>query len=1107
MVDIPQPLVEAVSKGRATLFLGAGASKEAGFPSSEQIAAFLTEQAGAQNSKLLSGQKLDSVADYLYIEPGYGPQWVNEKIIRYFEQFHKTVKRPPSPAHQIMTKVRWRTLFTTNYDRLIEISYDSNPDCVQRLLPVYRPDPQTLRHEEDVVRLIKLNGSVDEAARSSSHKLVVTFADQQNAHSYNGLFYSLLKEEAVNGPIVFVGFSFTHPGAYEKASSPEFFALLELLKEIGPAARWHYCVTPLDESSADSKLLKRKLQANQIEVINADFGQFMESLFNHLTSPPSSLEKRPPIIVPVGSVGISIPAEDYSKDKRHFDVIGHHLATEPSPSVSESLNGYENWMSFFNKHFIERACKKDLLRKLQTCFDEAPGIMAFVASPGWGKTFLLRDIAIELFQKGRTVIWLNPNSTIEIQATLKEPIVVGTWDIRRIDALVGMINDKAREASLPDDETAPLIVSDNCSERSEEALTLFRYLASNNRRFVLSLAFRDNEFKALSQQHPLLKRCKMFKPEGTYNSSDEIRTLIDFCTQHHVALIETPAQKEAVVQSIVQSEAETAIILALQIIFDKQHRPFTEIVKSVWQSIKNEHAKRLVLRVASLHRFGSNFYPRLYSVLNTFPSHVQFEILEAYKECCKEGVLFEEMEDGEPCVRTLHSLVAEKIAEIAKTRTEVDDELLLLCERMTSHNLRDLELVRHLLKQINDYTISLSSEERVEKLFNIAVESTSNDWVVCQQFSKYLLKRGEFEFAFAWANRALEKNPDNAALQHHKGNVLRRWGMKLKEERHDKEADEKFQEARKYFTLSRVGSMPTEYGYVTHLDMLLYLINNSNEHERTSLIAEGAQIYKEGVRVVPEDSYNLLLEDRFRIFDLQGDAVGKLCEKIEKAVEQGRSSVYGIAFLADNVYRKGDYEGAIKKLQEQRKRFDESVLLWVKEAEFHAREGNFSDAAKCLHSARTREKNAEHVMVLWSMLYWNLITSFVIEDYKEARIMAGGLVKTGVMPRQRLPRGYIWKESAKKVRPNERNLKLHARIWLGRIESIQIGGRYGRIELTNPVGDTFNLDFSPKYFSQRNLRTGDFVKFAVAIHPYGLEAVSEDTKPFFNTTDDVFVKA
>ena len=231
-----------------------------------EMAEYLASKSGNSHSSILRGQALDTVADYLYAESGYGKQWVRQKIIECFEKKHGTVKRPPGQAHGIMTMIKWRTIFTTNYDRLIEIAHESSRDCVQRVLPIYTPDAQMRRHEVEVARLIKLNGSVDKAARNSSHELVLTFADQQEARSRNSEFYDLLREEAINGPIIFVGFSFTYPGARNVGTSPEFSLLQEILREMGPAARWHYFVTPFDPSSADSNFILRKLHAIQIKV-------------------------------------------------------------------------------------------------------------------------------------------------------------------------------------------------------------------------------------------------------------------------------------------------------------------------------------------------------------------------------------------------------------------------------------------------------------------------------------------------------------------------------------------------------------------------------------------------------------------------------------------------------------------------------------------------------------------------------------------------------------------------------------------------------------------------------------------------------------------------
>jgi tetratricopeptide (TPR) repeat protein len=1107
--EIPQTLIDEITKGRASLLLGAGASREANFPSAEELSDHLATKAGASYSTILAGQPLDAVAQHLYFQPGYGKQWVRQQIIDLFDSKHREVKRPPSHAHETMTKIRWRTIFTTNYDRLVEIAYDSSSQGVQRLLPIYAPDPQILRHETDVVRFIKLNGSVDEAARNSTHELVLTFAEQQDAYSRNEAFYNLLREEAIHGPIIFVGFRFVHPGSYIPGSSPEFQQLRDLLRAMGPAARWHYCVNPFDPSLPTAKTTSNTFYANQVAVINATFGEFLDALTAQLKVPIIPLVNRPPIVVPVGQKSLKIEAEEYGRDKRHFEILGTHLEELTPPSVAKSLNGHETWASFLQGHLIRRLCKNDIYTAILSTTRNAPQIFFLSAPPGWGKTFLLRDIAVDFYRAKRPVLWLNPHSVLEVDGGGKNPITLGKWDSLRIDHIISMIADAAANQN---EDATPIIIADNCPERAKEVLALFRDLTSNSRSFVLIFSVRDNEFDSLVDEYPLLKKARQFRPIEHYDSKEEVRELIDFCTQHRIATIEDPAQREVVAQRIISEEANTALILALQVIFDKNHRPFSEIVKDFWQSLQNESARKLVLRVASLHRFGSAFSPRLYSLLRTFSPHNQAEVLKVYRECLDKSILFERIDQEEPCVYTLHSLVAEHIVKVSESNAiEIDNELIGVIKCMTG-NARDLEIIRQMLKSITDYEINLSSEEKTTNLLLAAADSTNFDWVVCQQIAKYLVQRDVHESALAFVERALESNPDHAPLHHTKGNVLKRWGVQFLKEGEIDQARSKFEEARQCFAISRIRREADEYGYVTHLDMVLYLLDREkNEFQKANLLAEGVQLYNEGIRSVPKDQFKFLLEERFqRTFDLTGETTNELCSTIEEALALGKSSVYAAAFLADQFYNRGEYVHAIQILQKQRQVNDRGILAWIKEAELNAREGDFSEAAKCIDSARRRENAAENAEALWSLMYWNVLVATARENFQEAREASIRLANSGffskLFSRQFFPRGYIWKEAARIVKPENRSFKEHAKIWSGRIERIRAGDRYGQIALTNIIGETFNIDFNPRYFSRGDLRRGDRVEFVITILPNRLRADDVNSKPFLNTIDDLFVR-
>lgn len=1104
-IEIPEPLIDEISKGRASLFLGAGSSVEAGFPDSQNLAVNLLKRVGDRLSNKLAGMDLSDIADYLYDEPGYGKGWVRAEIIRYFLDIQNRAIQSPCNAHDTITKIKWSTIFTTNFDRSLELTYELSPNRVQRPLLFYYPDMAMFRNDEGVIRIIKLNGSIDEAERNQDHELVLTFADQQQARIRNEQFYNLLRQEASKGPIIFIGFRFIHPGTSKFGTSPEFLVIQDLLREISPTARWHYLIMPFKGDSIEEEVIERKLKSNKIKLINATFGEFVKTLYGRLDEPSIPLNIRPPIIVPVGSSSVKIEDEDYSKNRRHFEIIGEHL-NKHAPSVAESLNGYELWSSFFQEHFIERSCKKELLRELDSRIENSQDIVTVVASAGWGKTFLLKDVSVQFYREGRPVIWLNPFSTIETGSE-EFPVIIGKWDIKSIDRIISIINEKAKEQGLSRGEGIPVIISDNIPERIEETLSLFRYLTNNGRSFLLVIAVRDNEFESICQKHPLIRQRGIFRPEGIYDSAEEVSRLVDFCAHNHVGSIENENQKELITSKIIQSEADRALILALQIIFDKNHRPFSEIVKDFWKNIPTENAKTMVLRVSSMHRFGSSFYPRINSLLNTFPEQDRYQVLENYENCLKNGTLFEDDIQGEPCVRTLHSLVSELITKICgKTNEEIDENLLCLIQEMTNYNERDLEIIRHFLKQVNDYNITLSSEEMIAKIFQVAAMCTNDDWVVCHQFSSYLLKRNEFELANVWIEKAMNKNPNYPSLQHTKANILRHWGRALKIEGNIRDSAAKISEARKYFTLSRLGSEPNEYGYVTPLDMLRNLINDTDDEiERSNLIAEGTQLYKEGIDTVPDDRFNILLDERFKIFDPDERSVQVLCEKIEKAFENGRATNSAVSFLAEYIYKSDNYDRAIEILEEQELNSEEGILIFLKEAELHAKMGNFYKASKSLDSAKRRESKEENAEIRRNLWYWDLIVSVILRNFREARKAAKNLAEITYYSRRNLPKGYIWKEDARNVPQTKRSFKDHAIIWSGKIQDRRAEGRYGRIELANSLGDTFNISFNPKDFQSQDLRRGDHLYFIISLRQNGLQAENPNLRPFVGTKEDIYV--
>jgi glycosyltransferase involved in cell wall biosynthesis len=117
MATLPPAVLEDVKNKQTVLFIGAGFSISAGFPSSQAIAALLA--AKLPRGRSVDPPQLDQAAGRF--EATYG----RSRLVSEVETFLKTAPEPPlSASHQLLASLVKhgfiRTIVTTNYDTLIE---------------------------------------------------------------------------------------------------------------------------------------------------------------------------------------------------------------------------------------------------------------------------------------------------------------------------------------------------------------------------------------------------------------------------------------------------------------------------------------------------------------------------------------------------------------------------------------------------------------------------------------------------------------------------------------------------------------------------------------------------------------------------------------------------------------------------------------------------------------------------------------------------------------------------------------------------------------------------------------------------------------------------
>ncbi|MGK0546112.1 SIR2 family protein [Halomonas cupida] len=202
-MELDSNLIEQVKKGKVVLVFGSGFLYGAEFPEG-RMPLLGNDLRDAICDRFLGGDyKSDSlkfVSDLAISDAGLF--YVQEYIAEQLEGVG------PSEFHKKLTLFRWRALFTTNYDRLVEDTYRVCSGSIQKCKPILsNSDPlDEISRTNEKVPLFKLHGCVSRI-RDEGLPLILT-VDQYNNH-LNGRdrLFSRLYELGYENTIVFVGHS------------------------------------------------------------------------------------------------------------------------------------------------------------------------------------------------------------------------------------------------------------------------------------------------------------------------------------------------------------------------------------------------------------------------------------------------------------------------------------------------------------------------------------------------------------------------------------------------------------------------------------------------------------------------------------------------------------------------------------------------------------------------------------------------------------------------------------------------------------------------------------------------------------------------------------
>lgn len=730
--DIPKHLINEVREGRVVLVLGVGASIGAtrgdgkAFPSTNELA------------RILADRFLDKspIKDDL--------AWISELAIStsslatvqdlIADQFSD-----PQPAehHFLLPSFRWRGIATTNYDRVVESSYEKVSSKIQQVVPfladVDRVDVKL--RDPSYVGLLKLHGCVTRT-HEENLPLILT-VDQYVTHRKNRRHvFQMLEEWARENTLVFIGHSL------QDVDLRKF--LIDLVGQLGSHPQF-YMVRPEVDS-----LEKNFWAKKNINIIELPYDKFLQKLDVAIPRQLRPLLKR---------------LQDDHPIRKHFTT-----QTPPSRTLIESLqNDWEyvhagmiieqgnpkKFYSGFNLGWYPIQADLDVRRRLSSQLiddvflrseEDRPTIVELYlvkAEAGAGKSVSLRRTAWEAAIHGGALVLYVRSGRIPEAGVVEE--VAGSTG-QRIFVFI-----------------------ENPANNLAGLVRLLTEVRKRKIRVTFITAERVNEWNV---------RCEGLEDylsgEHVLRSLDEneIGALVDLLEKHNALgpRLERLSRDERIEEFIKQAKRQ--LLVALHVA--TQGKPFEDILLDEYRRILPPEAQRLYLTVCVLNRLKVPVRAGVISRVHNIPFEDFQKRLFKPLEHVVHSVL---LSWGDMAYRTRHA----EIAEIVFRRVLVEpsdryNEIVRILRALNPMYSTDSLALRGLLRarQVDDL---FPSYEDAAALYQAAVEVIGeDDLYLLHQRANYerIRPNGNLQTAASLLMKARELDPRDETVIHTLAEVMRK---------------------------------------------------------------------------------------------------------------------------------------------------------------------------------------------------------------------------------------------------------------------------------------------------------------------------------------------
>ena len=575
--SLPTTIKNAIERGNAILFLGAGASYDAilaGKPariSADNIRDLLAD-------RFLNGEyknrSLMTVADYARNEASL------QNVQRCIQEMF--INLGPADFHLKIPKFRWKAIVSTNYDLVIEKAYAECPRRLQEIMPVTRDGDELEKalSGQNTVPYLKIHGCIN---NYNDVKVPLVLDSKEYAKFKNGRenLVTTFKEWAIGSPIIFCGYSLSDEN------------IKEILFDIGDASqnRVQYLYVNTGFGDIEQRYwLQRRITPHQntfsnfLSLIDGEIPDVNRKLASLFSSNSLSISKWIPShsepsealtqylneellhILPTGQGGRSADAKAFYS--------GLDVGFDP---IYEGLDARRS----LTDRILERAV-------LETIPSTKPKLFLIKGYAGAGKSVLAKRVAIETSEllDSPMVVWvregavIRPELLVELQRLVQSRLFIFVDDIVEHSETFNHLVDEVYNADIP-------ITIIACIRTNELNIYGQNYLA----RIAGDFELHDLDRSEILQLLDKLSKAKILGVLGQYNTSD----------------------REALIQKFYGQQ----LLVALHEI--TYGDTFENIIVNEFENIHPRDAQQVYLDICTLHQCGVEVRAGLISRISGYP--------------------------------------------------------------------------------------------------------------------------------------------------------------------------------------------------------------------------------------------------------------------------------------------------------------------------------------------------------------------------------------------------------------------------------------------------------------------------------------------------------